>query len=366
MKKKKGKSGTKRIVPQKEVIGIDVASKTNSVRIGFKLPEDEKMYIGEEKTFTNDDDGHKALCAHVAKFTHPDCVNRSYVMEATGIYHEDLAYHLHRSGFQVNILLPNRVKAYKQSENELSKTDSIDARLLVKMGLEKTLTNWVPPAAEVYVLKQLSRERYRLLADRTAQKNQIHAIQRSANPSKTTLKRQEAIVKLLEKQIVEVEQEIKLLVKKHSYITEAVNRACTIPGIGLISAVTVLAETNFFLDFNNAKQVTKYAGLDIILKESGTFKGKRRISKRGNSYLRAALYMPSLSAVRYNEPIKGLYERISDKCGVKKKGLIAGCRKLLCLMCSMEKNKKDFDNNYHQKRVEETGPKLNKLAQASL
>jgi hypothetical protein len=71
-------------VPQKEVIGIDVASKTNSVRIGFKLPEDEKMYIGEEKTFTNDDEGHKALCAHVAKFTHPDCVNRSYVMEATG------------------------------------------------------------------------------------------------------------------------------------------------------------------------------------------------------------------------------------------------------------------------------------------
>ena len=128
----------------------------------------------------------------------------------------------------------------------------------------------------------------------------------------------------------------------------------------------IFCPTNFFLDFNNAKQVTKYAGLDIILKESGTFKGKRRISKRGNSYLRAALYMPSLSAVRYNEPIKGLYERISDKCGVKKKGLIAGCRKLLCLMCSMEKNKKDFDNNYHQKRVEETGPKLNKLAQASL
>ena len=366
MKKKKGKSGTKRIVPQKEVIGIDVSSKSHSVRIGFKLPEDDKIHIGEEKTFTNDDDGHKALCAHVAKFTHPECANRTYVMEATGIYHEELAYHLHQSGSRVAIILPNRAKAYKQSENVLSKTDSIDARLLVKMGLEKTLTIWEPPAAEVYALKQLSRERHRLLADRTALKNQIHAIQRSVNPSVTTLKRQKAVVQLLEEQIVEVEQEIELLIEKHSYIAEAVKRACTIPGIGRISAVTVLAETNFFLDFNNARQVTKYAGLDIILKESGTFKGKRHISKRGNSYLRAALYMPSLSAVRYNKPIKELYDRISDKCGVKMKGLIAGCRKLLCLMCSMEKNKKDFDNNYHQKRVEETIPKSNKLAQATL
>jgi len=137
-----------------------------------------------------------------------------------------------------------------------------------------------------------------------------------------------------------VDQESEQLIEKHSYIAEAVKRVCTIPGIGRISAVTVLAETNFFLDFNNAKQVTKYAGLDIILKESGTFKGKRHISKRGNSYLRAALYMPSLSAVRYNKPIKELYDRITDKCSVKMKGLIAGCRKLLCLMYSMEKTKK--------------------------
>ena len=343
-----------------------MSSKNYSVRIGFKLPEDDTIHIGEEKTFTNDGEGHKALCAHVAKFTHSDCVNRTYVLEATGIYHEDLAYHLHQSGSRVAVILPNRAKAYKQSENVLSKTDSIDSRLLVKMGLEKTLTCWEPPAAEVYTLKQLSRERHRLLADRTALKNQIHANQRSVNPSETTLKRQKAVVQLLEEQIVEVDQESDQLIEKHSYIAEAVKRACTIPGIGRITAITVLAETNFFLDFNNARQVTKYAGLDVILKESGTFKGKRRISKRGNSYLGAALYMPSLSAVRHNMPIKGLYDRISDKCGVKKKGLIAGCRKLLCLMCSMEKNKKDFDNNYHQKRVEETSPKPNKLAQVAL
>ncbi|QQS31437.1 MAG: transposase [Sphingobacteriales bacterium] len=118
-------------------MGIDVSSKSHSVRIGYKLPIEETVHIGEEKTFANDDQGHEALLAYVTKFTHPDCTNRVFVMEATGIYHEDLAYYLDKSGAFVTVVLPSRAMAYKKSENVLSKTDGIDARLLVKMGLRR-------------------------------------------------------------------------------------------------------------------------------------------------------------------------------------------------------------------------------------
>ncbi|QQS30964.1 MAG: IS110 family transposase [Sphingobacteriales bacterium] len=340
--KKKGTEnlGAKRIVPQKEVIGIDVSSKSHSVRIGYKLPIEETVHIGEEKTFANDDQGHEALLAYVTKFTHPDCTNRVFVMEATGIYHEDLAYYLDKSGAFVTVVLPSRAMAYKKSENVLSKTDGIDARLLVKMGLEKTLARWEPPSAEVYELKQLCREHGRLIADKTVVKNRTHAMLRSSMPSKSTLGRNQESVNLLQKQIEAVEKEMALLVSKHKPLLEAVKRAVSIPGIGRITATIVLAETNLFKNFNNAKQVTKYTGLDIVQRESGTFKGKQRISKHGNSFLRAALYMPALSAVRYNMPIKDLFDRITDKSGIKMKGITAASRKLLCLMCSMEKNKK--------------------------
>ena len=357
------KLGTESIVPQKEVIGIDVSSKSHSVRIGYKLPGEEKVYIGAEKIFSNDEEGHEALLAHVAQFTKQGCTNRVFVMEATGIYHEELAYDLEKSGAFVSVVLPTMAKAYKKSENVLSKTDGIDARLLVKMGLEKVLPRWEPPSPEVYALKQLCRERDQLLDDRKVVKNQIHAMGRSAMPSKSTLERQEKHDEFIRNQVAEVEKEMALLVSKHKPLSEAVKRAVSIPGIGSITAMIVLAETNLFKNFNNAKQVTKYAGLDIVQRESGTFKGKQRISKHGNSYLRAALYMPALSAVRCNMPIKNLYDRITDKSGIKMKGITAASRKLLCLMCSMEKNKKDFDSNYHQKRVEETTAKSNKLAQ---
>ena len=88
--------------------------------------------------------------------------------------------------------------------------------------------------------------------------------------------------------------------------------------------------------------------INVIEKQSGTsVRGKSRISKKGNSYLRKALYFPAISAVKKEGPYKNLYTRIFDKTGIKMKGSVAIQRKILILMYILWKTDKKYDINYH-------------------
>jgi len=79
----------------------------------------------------------------------------------------------------------------------------------------------------------------------------------------------------------------------------------------VLTAVTVLAETNGFELIRNKRQLTSYAGLDVKEKLSGTsVKGKPRISKKGNRHLQKAMYMPALSVIRREGRFKTLFVRL--------------------------------------------------------
>jgi len=91
-----------------------------------------------------------------------------------------------------------------------------------------------------------------------------------------------------------------VLVKGDTAVKKSVELISSITGIGTLTAVTVLAETNGFELIRNKRQLTSYAGLDVREKLSGTsVKGKPRISKKGNRHLRKAMHMPALTAIRY-------------------------------------------------------------------
>jgi hypothetical protein len=113
----------------------------------------------------------------------------------------------------------------------------------------------------------------------------------------------------------------------------------------------------------NKKQLTGYAGLDVIEKTSGTsVKGKTKISKKGNRYLRKALHLPSLAAVKHDENYKTIYARLVSKQGYKMKGLIAVQRKLLELCFILFKTKTVYNKNF-QKEKEPKQVDSQKLAQ---
>ena len=165
---------------------------------------------------------------------------------------------------------------------------------------------------------------------------------------------------LLDKQEKEIKEELADIIKTDADVKRIVLLICTIPGIGLLTAATVLGETNGFELIRNKRQLTSYAGLDVREKQSGTsVKGKPCISKKGNKHLRKAMHLPALSAIRHNERFKAIFARLVGKHGIKMKTAVAIQRKLLEMMYTLFKNNMPYDENYLQIENQEKSVALN-------
>ena len=156
-------------------------------------------------------------------------------------------------------------------------------------------------------------------------------------------------------------QEIKDLIKTDKEMQELVVLICSLPGVGLLTAAIVLGETNGFDLIRNRRQLTSYAGLDVIEKQSGTsVKGKPRISKKGNKHLRKAMHLPALTAIRHDERFKGIFARLVSNHGIKMKAAVAVQRKLLEMMYTVFKTGKKYEKNYLKRQNEEAEIEMEK------
>ncbi len=270
-------------------------------------------------------------------------------MEATGVYYENLAYFLHEQGYRVAVSLPNETTAYGRSLPNKSKTDKIDSKMLAQYAIERETFQWIPLSANLLVLKRFCRERLDLMDLKTVVSNQLHAKDYSHCPNKESVKRGEKIIKLLNEQIEEVDKNIESTVKEDKELKERLDNVCTIHGVGLITAATVIAETNGFALFTSKSQVVSYAGYDVVRCQSGESIDKPgKISKKGNGHIRRALYFPALCAKKKEGVFKNLYDRVFDKTKIKMKGYVAVQRKLLVMIYTLYKNNCPFDPNYNK------------------
>jgi transposase len=337
----------------KEVAGIDIAQKELVVSLG-RMFQSLDIEIFAYKVFTNSDKGIISMIEWVSSRCEGIGQMR-YVMEATGVYHEKLAYALERMGIDVSVILPNKISNYARSLEIKTVTDKTASQAIAQFGLERKLDNWIRPKDIYRELKQLTRERDQIVEERAMLKNQRHAEKSEAMPNQKSLERVEERIKFLSRQEKEIKLDIAILLKSQPEVKQRIDNICTIPGVGELTAVTVLAETNGFELIRNKKQLTSYAGFDVKEKQSGTsVKGKPRISKRGNRYLRKSMHLPSLSSVKYNNSHRDLYSRIVSKSGIKMKALIAVQRKMLELIFVIDKNQNPYENDYHQKRAHYT------------
>ena len=179
-------------------------------------------------------------------------------------------------------------------------------------------------------------------------KNQLHAEKTEAFPNTQSMGRMKKRIALLDKQEATILKEIKGVVQTLPTLKQHVDILSTIPGVGMLTAATVLAETNGFDLIRNKKQLTSYTGLDVKEKQSGTsVKGKPTISKRGNKHLRKALHLPALAAIRHEQHYKNIFVRLVSKHGIKMKAAVAVQRKILELMYVLFKTEKPYDRNYN-------------------
>ena len=334
----------------KQSVGIDVAQKELVVSLG-RMYDDWSCEIFAYKTFTNNKKGFAGLLSWVNKLAEPMAVR--FVMEATGVYHESLAYFLDDQSCSLSIVLPNKISNYFRTLEVKTITDKTSSEAIARFGLERMLDNWKRPKPIFKKLRQLTRERSQLIQQRSAAKNQLHAEKSEAEPNKSSMARLAKQINFFNKQEQEIKEEIVALIKEDNEVHHAVKLIGSLSGIGVLTAVTVLAETNGFELIRNKRQLTSYAGFDIKEKQSGTsVKGKTRISKRGNKHLRKAMHLPALAAIRHDARFKQIFVRLVSKHGIKMKATVAVQRKLLDMTYTIFKSQQPYDKKYLTEKLE--------------
>ena len=237
-----------------------------------------------------------------------------YLMEATGVYYENLAWFLHNNNCNVSVILPNKAKKYKEALGLRSKNDRIDAKSLAQMACEQNNTAWKPLSSNIYSLRLITRQIQAISNQSTAFKNQLHALEYGIHRDKDIEKMYDNQVKLLKKSKQSLQLKVENIVEKDEILKRKFNNIGKIKGLGLQTLAVIIAETNGFAAFQNIGQLVSYAGYDIIENQSGKRNGKTRISKKGNNHIRRCLHFAAFNMIKYEvAPFKNLYERVYEK-----------------------------------------------------
>ena len=329
-------------------VGIDVSSEDLVAGFG-QLSINLLSHISKPKKFANKSKGFKSLDTWIKKQCLKKELKITIVMEATGVYHEKAAHYLNEKGYEIKVVLPNKAKRYLQSLGHRSKNDPIDCKGLTQMGLDQQhLETWHPPKPIMSELRALTRHRQRIQQQITSVNNQLHAIENSFHCSKQVKKQLKNAITFHKKQIKQLEIDILQTLKLDPDMEAKIDRIVdSIKGLGMLTIVTLIAETNGFEMFLSQQQIVKFAGYDVIQNQSGKFKGKERISKKGNSRIRRILHMPALNMVTFGTgTFPKTYENIYQKTGIKMKAYVAIQRKLLCLIYTLWKKDEIFNPNH--------------------
>lgn len=335
----------------KVCFGLDISMKTFSVALGI-LYADTNRDIILTREFKNDMTGFKKFLKFIEAMKKKYCADPAtrlwFVMEATGVYHENLAYFLHDNGFDLSVVLANKMNNFGKTLTVKSKTDRLDAKKIATFAIEKQLEKWAPADSAMKQIKELGREINDLNEELNRAENRLHAKQYSYKPDKDVIKRIKQQIGFIKKQISKAKKQIKEASSKNEMLSHKISNITKIKGLGDYTVAVILAETDCFSKTNNIKQLTSYSGMDVRINQSGKKDGKRSISKRGNSNIRKALYMPSLSCLKHEPIFKNLYDRLCKRYNFKnrKRAVMAVMRKLLIMIYTLWNKNIPFESDY--------------------
>jgi transposase len=312
------------------VVGVDIAKhKFDVARL--------ETHKYKHKKFDNTPDGFAAFIDWLATLGDNQLL---ICMEATGAYSIPLAEFLVQSGYPVAVVNPAKIKGFAKSELSRVKTDKADAKLIARYALEKQPSLWTPPPANIRELQALLRRVEDLLEMRQMEKNRLDTADVSIAESIKTVLTQ------LEKELKATRKRIQCLIDQDPDLKRRRDLLETIPGIAEASSAHLLVALSEHYRFTNAKQAVAFAGLNPALNESGTWKGRTRISKMGDPLLRAKLYMPAVVAGQHNPIIRAFRLRLETN---RKNGMAIVCasmRKLVHIAFAILKSGKPFDPHF--------------------
>jgi transposase len=312
---------------QQAFVGIDVGKTWLDVAVW-----------GEEDVhrLSNDEAGVAELLTSLAALK-PQLI----ALEASGGYEQLAARGMMLSGFPVAVANPTRVRALAKANGKLAKTDAIDARLVAEYAAKIQPEPREPKVEAEICIRALVTRREQLIQMQTAEKNRLGTADRSVQPH---IRRH---LEWLATEIATVRAELDELLAALPEWKVRIRRLQSIPGVGFITAVTVLAELPELGELNR-QQVAALAGLAPFNRDSGKKRGQRRIVG-GRKAVRRVLYMACMSARIWNPVIKLFYDRLEAKGKVFKVVMTACMRKMLTIMHAMIRDEVDWRSPQPQK-----------------
>lgn len=297
-------------------IGIDVSQERLDVAM---LPS------GEYKCFGTTAAEMKKMCKWFVKLR-PSRI----VLEATGGYQTNVVAALGGEGLPVVVINPRQIRDYARGLGILAKTDRIDAKVIARFAQDIRPPVRKIESQEEQALKAIYHRRQQLISIRVAEQNRLYQTT-SPQPRRSI----QAMLKMLNKQIERMDQELDQAVRSSPLWKDKDNLLRSVPGLGPTTSVTLISSLPELGQLNR-QEIASLAGVAPFNCDSGKRRGQRKIWG-GRSNVRCALYMATLSAIRCNPLIRVFYERLKQAGKPSKVALTACMRKLLIILNTMVK-----------------------------
>lgn len=317
-------------------LGIDISKATFDAAL--LLPDSRLL----QKSFPNTNQGFETLKTWVLGHLGKQPLHA--VMEATGIYYEALALHLHAWIHTLSVVNPRQIKAYADSSLRRSKTDRVDAFIIARFAAAQKPRAWQPPTAAQRELQELCRRQQSLVAMRTAEKTRLSCVQ--CDQVRASIRRH---LQALDEELAEVETAIARSIASDSQLSARENLLRSIQGIGVRTAAKILGEVPDIQRFGSARQLGAHGGLTPRREQSGTSINRRGgICRIGSSRLRSHLYFPAITAMRCNPLIMSFASRLRQAGKPPKVIITAVMRKLLHIVFGVLSSNQPFNPHFLQ------------------
>lgn len=307
----------------RSVIGVDVSK----AKIDVLWLKDASTLKVKAKVFSNDRTGHTELLVWLNKHVGQPFNAIHVVMEATGIYHEALAYWLFDHQINVSVINPAYARDFAKGLGLVHKTDKKDSLVLARYGAMVKPALWQPEPPAIRELKALIARIEALEADLQREKNRLEKTAFNTS-SGIVINSLHKMIGELDAERQRLDQEINDHIDRHPDLKKDLRLLRSIPGIGPVVSRVMLSVIRS-RSFTTASECAAYLGVIPKLKESGIFRGRSTLSKKGSPRVRAKLYMAAIVASQHNPSIKAQKERLLMNGKNKMQALGAAMRKLV-------------------------------------
>lgn len=305
-------------------VGIDVSKHALDVHV---LPGDAHWQV------INDQAG----CADLVERLKPLGETVLVVMEATNVFWRMAATALAGAGLACAVVNPRQVRDFAKATGTLAKTDAIDARVLALFAQRIQPPVRALASEQSQLAVELLARRAQLMSMRVAEKNRL-----STARAKKVRKDIEATIAFLDKRLQALDEQIDQWLKSTPMDQSRVDLLKSFSGIGDLTAKRLLI-TLPELGRLNGKQIGALAGLAPFACDSGKRRGKRQI-RGGRTAVRAALYMPAITAIRCNPAIRAFYDRLIQAGKHHYVAITACMRKILVILNAMLKSTQPWNS----------------------